>query len=138
MKKLQLISLLLILSSSIFAQCKYEVQSKTDQVELSYKWKRTKLFDKSSPKVVLIKLKNENDYAALINFKADYYIDGILEETNTITDFCMKASKTYRGKINGIILQTEKLNNADFEKENFKLEFNDIKITQTEGCNSEE
>lgn len=137
-KKIQLISLLLFLSTSIFAQCKYEEYTTKDNVELSYKWKRTKLFDKTSPKVVLIKLENENDYSALISFKADYYLDGVLEETNTITDFCMKANKTYRGKINGIILETEKLNNGDFRQDGFKLEFNDIKIEKTEGCSSEE
>src|SRR5690606_9636738 len=107
-------------------------------VEIAYKWADSKLFDKSSQPELRIKLINHNSEAALVSFNADYYIDGVLQETNEIKFFCVKAKRSSYGKVNGIILQNEKLSRVELESENFKLEFSKISIRKTKSCDIEE
>ncbi len=130
----------LALFSCYFAhgQYSYKLAVKTEKVELSYKWKNKVLFDTDSELELALKIKNRNDSAVLVNFSAEYYIDGRLDAITQITDYCIEAKKTARGEYNGIILtsqgKTEKLIKSDA----FELHFNNFSVIKTESCNEED
>jgi hypothetical protein len=134
MKKFLIASSILLITVTGFAQCKYNEAVSNENVVLSYKWKKAKCLDKNSEMELRIKIKNLKKSAVLVDFNADYYLDGVLQETSVIEDFCIKSKRTARGKVNGIILKP----NAEIieirDKENFKLEFSGVTIEETEAC----
>ncbi|MBR9833116.1 hypothetical protein GYB57_13290 [bacterium] len=134
MKKILTLSAILFLSITSFAQCKYNEGVSNDDIQLFYQWKRAKLFDKNSDIELRIKIKNLKKTAILVDFNADYYLDGVLQETSVIEDFCIKSKRTARGKVNGIIIKPTPEIVEIREKENFKLEFSGLKSEQTEAC----
>jgi hypothetical protein len=134
MKKALILSAILLVSLTSFAQCKYNEAVSNENVILSYKWKRAKSFDKNSDMELRIKIKNLKKSAILVDFNADYYLDGILQETSVVEDFCIKSKRTARGKVNGIILKPNSAIIEIREKENFKLEFSGLSTEETEAC----
>tara|TARA_R110002049_G_scaffold247413_11_gene421623 strand:+ start:1569 stop:1985 length:417 start_codon:yes stop_codon:yes gene_type:complete len=136
MKKIILSLSIILFGFCASAQYSYNKVITTENVELSYKWRNTKLFDTSSPLDLALKLKNSNDSAVMVNFSVQYYMDGILDGTTQIDDFCIKKNRTARGEYNGLILKSEGKTEEVVTSEGFKLEFSDLNIRKVASCES--
>lgn len=138
MKKLTLSISILIFSLIASAQYNYTQVSNVDKVDISYKWRNTKLFDTDSPLELAIKLKNRNDSSVQVSFSVDYYINGLLDGTTKIEEFCIKKNKTARGEYNGLLLTSEGKTEELVTSEEFKVEFNSIDIKKVPSCDEKE
>lgn len=138
MKKLTLSISILLFSLIASAQYNYTQVSNVDKVDISYKWRNTKLFDTDSPLELAIKLKNRNDSSVQVSFSVDYYINGLLDGTTKIEEFCIKKNKTARGEYNGLLLTSEGKTEELVTSEEFKVEFNSIDIKKVPSCDEKE
>lgn len=138
MKKLTLSISILLFSLIASAQYNYTQVSNVDKVDISYKWRNTKLFDTDSPLELAIKLKNRNDSSVQVSFSVDYYINGLLDGTTKIEEFCIKKNKTARGEYNGLLLTSEGKTEELVTSEEFKVEFNSIEIKKVPSCDEKE
>lgn len=138
MKKLTLSISILLFTLIASAQYNYTQVSNVDKVEISYKWRNTKLFDTDSPLELAIKLKNRNDSSVQVSFTVDYYINGLLDGTTKIEEFCIKKNKTARGEYNGLLLTSEGKTEELVTSEEFKVEFNSIDIKKVTSCDEKE
>ena len=138
MKELTLSISILLFSLIASAQYNYTQVSNVDKVDISYKWRNTKLFDTDSPLELAIKLKNRNDSSVQVSFSVDYYINGLLDGTTKIEEFCIKKNKTARGEYNGLLLTSEGKTEELVTSDEFKVEFNSIDIKKVPSCNEKE
>ncbi len=138
MKKLILSILIVLFSIIASAQYNYSQIITTNKVDISYKWRNTKLFDTNSPLELAIKLKNRNDSAVQVSFSVDYYINGLLDGTTKIDEFCIKKNRAARGEYNGLLLTSEGKTEQLVTSEDFKVEFNSIDIKKVASCAEKE
>lgn len=138
MKELTLSISILLFSLIASAQYNCTQVSTVDKVDISYKWRNTKLFDTDSPLELAIKLKNRNDSSVQVSFSVDYYINGLLDGTTKIEEFCIKKNKTARGEYNGLLLTSEGKTEELVTSEEFKVEFNSIDIKKVPSCDEKE
>ncbi len=134
MKKFTLSLSITLLGLIASAQYSYTAVNTLNNVELSYKWRNTVLFDTDSNLELAIKLKNRNDSAVSVSFAVDYYINGMLDGTTLIENYCIEAKKTARGEYNGLLLNSEGKTEELVTSEEFKLEFNNVSIKKVAGC----
>lgn len=136
MKKLILSLSIILCSIYVSAQYSYTKVNDTNQISLSYKWRNTKLFDTKSPLELALKLKNKSDSSVMVNFSVQYYIDGILDGTTQINDFCIKKNRTARGEYNGLILKSDNKTEELVKSDRFTLEFSELSINKVANCES--
>lgn len=128
------LALLTFISLNAFSQFCYTDHSTVDNVEISYKWKEVK----DGHTELRLKLKNRNPHAVNISLEADYYLSGILKESSSLENFCLKANKMVAGKFNGVIFTATGISNEDLKSEEFSLEFNNILVEELEDCPEKE
>ena len=103
MKKIALLMICISImgSSYVSGQKKYQALAEEDNVLVSYRWKSTKAFKKDSPYKLVIKIDNDNDYAAEISFDVEYYWNALKTSSSGEINYCLKANKAITGDLKG-------------------------------------
>ena len=137
MKKIALLSLMVLVFAGnipLEAKNKYQVLDSKEGVEFSYKWKPSKCLKKDSPLILIIKIANNNDYAANIAYTVDFFWQGLKTATSEEQSFCIKANKSLVGKIRKFDFDRSKYSNEQILSDQFIMELTGIKVAKTENC----
>lgn len=125
-KKILLLMPLLMTYLFSFGQFFYTDHSVVESVEISYKWKVVK----DGPKELRLKFKNRNHHAVLISLSTDFYMNGFLEESSPLVDFCINNRSMVAGKLDGVIITSSALTNEQLNSEDFEFKINDITVQE--------
>ncbi len=128
---------LLLSSTLIFSQNKYKPLEEQDNVSFSYRWKPSKFLKKNSQPILMIKIRNNNTYAADISFTIDYFWDLVLKSSSEELSYCLKGNKSIVGKIKRFGFDTSDFTKDQLESEQFMVELNVLKITKEDCCKKE-
>jgi hypothetical protein len=126
-------AVLYILFSAQACSTGYETYKKTDGVTFAYKWAEAKNEAGEKVPALLISVQNENIHAVNYKMSVDFYFEGMLRESGELEN-CVPAGKTRKGKLNGVYLVSEKFTSSQISSTDFKLELNDIEVSQVETC----
>ena len=129
-----LLGFIILFSWGCAAQMGYTQYSINDGLKLSYKWGTAKDTNGETKKALLIRSENTNDYAVSYTYTIDMYYEGILRETTTIEDECLKAGGVSMGKLNGIYFIPQRFTEEQLESSDFNLQFNNISADKIAEC----
>ncbi|MDD4149590.1 MAG: hypothetical protein PHE33_06135 [Bacteroidales bacterium] len=133
MKKYFLVLILIITSFAVQAQFGYKNSLEAiDGVEIKYKVVNEKMFDKSSPAQLRLKLKNTNDYDIKLNFEVEYQIDFTkkYQSGNIEIDIPRKSAKT--GKMHGLVFEIKSNNKNIFKSDDAEWIFTTFEVEKIE------
>ncbi len=132
--KLLLTIVAVFISISLCFSAKFKSIQSNEGVEFSYKWKNSKFFDKTSPLVLVVKVKNSNNYAVEVTYTVDYFWQGITKASSDEKVVCVKQKKAIvlDGRKQGF--DTGNFTNDEILSENFIMELNGIKVEKTDLC----
>jgi hypothetical protein len=134
MKYILLISAFILFSSNLFAQKDYQVLASIEGVEVSNKWKHSKVCKKDSPLMLFLKLKNTNDYPVNINVTVDYFWQGIRAASSEPINLCIKSNRSSKGRIKKLTFDRSRFSDADILSAEFTLDISSVKIIQVNHC----
>ncbi len=138
MKKLKLLIVISIamlgLNASLIAQKDYRSLTSEDGIEISYKWKQSKVLKKDSPQILFLMLRNNNDYHANVTFTLDYFWKGIRHASSEPNSICIKSKRTAKGKIKNLTFDRAKFSDEDLLSDNFSLDVSEIVIDRVDKC----
>ncbi|MFC2137482.1 hypothetical protein ACFLTE_04840 [Bacteroidota bacterium] len=135
MKKITLLLIISVFAGITLCYAgKYQHLQTNEGVEFYYKWKNSKIFDKASPLVLIVKIKNTNIYALEVAYTVDYFWDGITKASSDKKTTCIKQKKAIvlDGRKQGF--DTAGLSNEQILSESFVMEINGVAIQKTEMC----
>jgi len=133
MKKYFLVLILIITSFAVQAQFGYKNSLESiDGIEIKYKVVNEKMFDKSSPAQLRLKLKNTNDYDIKLNFEIEYQIDFTkkYQSGNIEIDIPRKSAKT--GKMHGLVFEIKSNNKNIFNSDDKEWIFTTFEVKKIE------
>lgn len=104
-----------------------------DGITIDYRWSNEKPFDRNSQLELRLRIRNTNDFNALLNFSVDFYLGPLLEESSDDVELCLQPGRTIMGRLNGVYFRTT-LTNEQIRSEKFKFEINDLGVTLTADC----
>jgi len=136
MKYLLIIVLAFFITNFSFAQILKNKENpiKTEGLEICYKWKPSKFFNKKSPLQLNVKVKNTNNYCVKISLKVSYFKSGILqEESDTVTN-CINPLKTAGGGKKGLNFSAGNFTNDEIRSEDFSFEIIPLEIIKMRSC----
>lgn len=116
------------------AQIRFVDHSEVEGITIQYRWARSKIFDRSSPLELRLKIKNNNDYPVEISYVIEFYMGPVLEETSEISELCINPKLAKTGRINGMYYQSSILSNEQMESDQFSWEIEDLEIDRVESC----
>ena len=134
LRSILIISIMILISGHLIAQKDYQSLLSTEGIDISYKWKHSKILKKNSPLMLFLKLKNSNDYHASVNFTVDYYWQGIRDASSDPKSICVKANKKMKGKYRNLAFDRSKFSNEDLFSDKFILEISGIKVQEVTSC----
>ncbi len=138
MKKLALLTSLLLFAILANAQFGYKNQLETNQgINVSYKVVHEKKSEKDSPAQLRIKLENTNDYPVIIRFKIEYSTGFTTRYSSEGIEICIPKKSIKAGKMHGLVFELKTNDIEIFSKENAEWEFIMFDVTKTEKCKSD-
>ena len=134
LKSILIISSIILINGNLIAQKDYQNLTSNEGIDISYKWKHSKILKKDSPLILFLKLKNTNDYNATVKFTVDYFWNGIRNASSEGNNICIKANRSVKGKIKKMTFDTAKFSDEDLFSENFTLDISGFELKKVENC----
>ena len=134
LRSIVIISAIMFVNGNLVAQKNYQNLSTNEGIDISYKWKHSRILKKDSPLILFLKLKNSNDYHADVKFTVDYYWQGSRNASSEPNNICIKANKTAKGKIRKLTFDRAKFSDEDLYSENFILDISGFELEKVEQC----
>lgn len=134
-RKIFLISIITLFCNVVFAQYVYKNELPTvNGIEIKYKVIHSKLFDKTSPVQLRIKLKNTNDFDASINLQVEYSTGFTQKFRSENFDICIPKNSVRKGKVNGLVFELNSSDKDIFLSEDTEWEFVKFEVEQVDVC----
>ncbi len=124
----------LFIAQAANAQFWYDEHSIVEGVKINYKWSDPGWLSKSTSYELRLKLKNENKHAVNVDFRIDFYLNGLLQETSKIEDFCISPRGMASGRLDGLYFTSLELTDEQLKSEVFTWEINDFTVDEVERC----
>lgn len=103
-------------------------------LEIEHRWRRSKLFDKNSDAILILKIKNTLEYPMKAAISVGFYKDEMLIFSSEEQEVCIAPGKTKRGGRANLRFIAEEITRADTKEENFSWDFAEIDISRVESC----
>lgn len=110
------------------ANCQYEVLKDSNGVVVSTKWVSEKWYKKNSPKVLAIKVENNNQTAVTYSFDLEIFQNGLHVESSSVEKKTLKAGAKTMGRFNGISFIPTKLTASDIATKNYQIELMELEV----------
>jgi len=133
-KSILLVFALIFVYGNSIAQKEYKLLTEKEGVEISYKWKHSKIMKKGSPLMLFLKIENNNDFHTRVAFTIDYFWNGIRNASSEPNDKCIKANRSAKGRIKKLTFDRAKFTDKDILSENFTLDVSDLVINNVDHC----
>ncbi|MDD3876182.1 MAG: hypothetical protein PHT69_06145 [Bacteroidales bacterium] len=125
-----LILIALLLSLNMFGQRSFTVFSNSDEVEASYRWKRSRFFNKDSPLQLVLQIKNKTSEAIHVKFTLTFFWQSILNAESETVELCIKPRKTKKGAMAGLVFEPGEFTNEQLKSSDFTFDITDLVITK--------
>lgn len=106
----------------------YCISEAEDGMVISAKWKYEKWF-KRGKRVLCLTVENTNGKTSSANFLINFYRGGVVAETITVEDLCVKGAKTKKGRGDGLCFKSEEFSNEELMADDFHWKIEDIEVT---------
>ena len=116
------------------AQLRFSEHGEEHGLKIEQRWRRSKLFQKDSDAMLVLKITNTNDYAVNINIAVGFYNDGILTFISEEQNVCFETGQTKKGGPANLRFVAEEITLADTKAEGFSWDFAKIEVAKVEGC----
>ncbi|HOE05989.1 MAG TPA: hypothetical protein PLZ52_12295 [Bacteroidales bacterium] len=136
MKRLILLFVLtVIFGVALKAQWGYRTEYKTlDGVIILYKYAHEKMFDKTSPINLRIKIKNTNDYPVEVSFRIMMESGFTDIKQSEMVDICIPKKLARSGKLHGLNFETGVNDVSLFEKNEIEWYMEPLSIEKSDKC----
>ena len=134
LRSILVISIIILSAGNLIAQKDYQSLTSNEGIDISYKWKHSKILKKESPLMLFLKLQNSNEYHANVNFTVDYYWQGIRSASSEPNSICIKSNRTAKGRIKKLTFDRAKLSDEDVLSDDFTLDISEIDIERVDQC----
>jgi len=139
MKKLLLIILIASFGNTYAQNTSIKNEAKNvEGIQITYKWKHSKCFNKKSPKQLNIQLKNTNDYSAKVGVILSYYMSGLLIEQSDTVYNCILPKKTAKGSKKKLNFSIGNFTNEDLNKPEFSYDIKILEVVRMRSCTKEQ
>ena len=136
-KRLFLFLVGLILTSHVGqAQSKFKDFSTVDGVVFSTRWTHEKWLSKKSPLILSVKVKNTNSHAVSYTLGVEFFLNARMVEQNPAAEYCLKAGRTAKGKLNGTYFKPENLTEQEVRSDWFEFQLSGLEVSKVETCES--
>jgi hypothetical protein len=105
-----------------------------DGIEIKYKVRHVKMFDKNSPVMLCLKLTNTNDSDVNLKFEVEYSTGFTTKYKSGEVDICIPKNMTRRGKARGLAFELNSTDKNILASEDIEWEFTTLKIDKIEKC----
>jgi len=127
--------LISLISFNLFAQRGFIAFKNTEDIEVSYRWKKQSVFKKDSPQQLVLSVRNLTSESIKVNFTVNYYWQSVVNAESEAVELCVKPGKTKKGARAGLVFSTGELSNTQIRSEDFSFDIPDLVVTKTAGCN---
>ncbi len=134
--KIIIISFLVIMAtgSEAFSQLRFSAHDKEKGLEIDKRWRRSKLFNKQSDAILVLKITNTLDHAVEAKISIGFYKKGILEYISEEQTICFEPGQTKRGGKDNLRFVAEEISIADTREEDFLWDFAKLEVIRVDKC----
>jgi hypothetical protein len=128
------ILMIIFLLSDVVAQPKFTPHSTEDGLKIEQRWRGSKLFNKNSDAILILKITNTNDYNVEAKISVGFYKDGILVFSAEEQTICLTSGQTIRGFQADLRFTAEEITVLDTRSDNFSWDFASFEVKKKENC----
>lgn len=129
------VSLIVLVSTfNSSAQRGYTTFTEEEGIQVMYKWQRAVFYKKDSDAVLNLRISNQKETHALVNFSVGFYKDGMLLLESDENQLCLKPGQTKRGGMAGLRFSVEGMKKEDAKDESYSWEFTTFDVAETDEC----
>ncbi len=133
-KAILIISIVIFACGNIFAQKEYQNLESKEGIDISYKWKHSKILKKDSPLKLILKIKNSNDYNTQVNFTIDYFWQAIRNASSEPNTICIKSNRTAKGRMKKLGFDRAEFSDEEVLSDEFTLDVSGLEIKIVDRC----
>ncbi len=111
MKTPFILVVLILISYSVSSQ--YTLYKEVDGVAFYTKWGNEKWWSKKSPKVLLVKVKNNNELAVNFTLGVEFFKEMQLVESGKGEEYCLNQHATANPRMRGLVFKPSETANPD-------------------------
>ncbi|HOK37764.1 MAG TPA: hypothetical protein P5538_02420 [Bacteroidales bacterium] len=136
MKRFFLISILLWYTIAIFAQRGFVsyIEPSFKNIDVKYKITNQNFFDKSSPVVIILKLKNNNEFDVQVDIQIEYQFGIKSRYKSEKVSVCIPAGRIVGGRMHGLSFELKTSDTKIFNNEENEWFFSVFDVEQIDKC----
>lgn len=126
--------IIMLNSFNVSAQRGYTEFMEEEGIQVMYKWQRSVFYKKDSDAVLNLRISNQKETHALVNFSVGFYKDGMLLYESDENQLCLKPGQTRRGGLADLRFSVEGMKKEDAKDDSYSWEFTTFDVAETDEC----
>lgn len=136
MKRVFLISILIASTTAFFAQRGFVsyIEPSFKNIDIRYKITNHNFFDKSSPAIIVLKLKNNNEFDVNVDIQIEYQFGIKSRYKSEKVTVCIPARRIIGGRMHGLSFELKTSDTKIFDNEENEWFFSVFEVEQIDKC----
>ncbi|MFW5792773.1 MAG: hypothetical protein ACOCWC_00715 [Bacteroidota bacterium] len=124
----------LFFCNELYSQIFFSEFGEEKGLEIEQRWRRSKIFDKNSDAILILKITNTLESALEVKISIGFYKDEMLVFMSEEQEICLEPGQTKRGGKDDLRFLAEEITRADTREENFSWDFAKIEVNEVDSC----